>query len=50
MGSYLINLSFFYKPLGINHFVIITLVSLYILYLIFNVKYAIGLKKIKISF
>ncbi|NFR19415.1 sensor histidine kinase, partial [Clostridium botulinum] len=24
MGSYLINLSFFYKPLGINHFVIIT--------------------------
>ncbi|RHW62663.1 sensor histidine kinase, partial [Clostridium botulinum] len=39
MGSYLINLSFFYKPLGINHFVIITLVSLYILYFIFNVKY-----------
>ncbi|OSB18769.1 histidine kinase [Clostridium sporogenes] len=50
MGSYLINLSFFYKPLGINHFVIITLVSLYILYLIFNVKYAIGLKKDKNQF
>ncbi|MBD5587049.1 sensor histidine kinase [Clostridium botulinum] len=50
MGSYLINLSFFYKPLGINHFVIITLVSLYILYLIFNVKYAIELKKDKNKF
>ncbi|WP_205609501.1 HAMP domain-containing sensor histidine kinase [Clostridium botulinum] len=50
IGSYLINLSFFYKPLGINHFVIITLVSLYILYLIFNVKYAIGLKKDKKQF
>lgn len=50
MGSYLINLSFFYKPLGINHFVIITLASLYILYLIFNVKYAIGLKKDKNQF
>ncbi|KGO12799.1 histidine kinase dimerization/phospho-acceptor domain-containing protein [Clostridium botulinum] len=50
MGSYLINLSFFYKPLGINHFVIITLVSLYILYFIFNVKYAIKLKKDKPQF
>ncbi|NEZ53240.1 sensor histidine kinase [Clostridium botulinum] len=50
MGSYLINLSFFYKPLGINHFVIITLVSLYILYFIFNVKYAIKLKKDKNEF
>ncbi|EJO5348657.1 HAMP domain-containing histidine kinase [Clostridium botulinum] len=50
MGSYLINLSFFYKPLGINHFIIITLVSLYIFYLIFNVKYAIELKKDKNKF
>ncbi|EPY6470390.1 histidine kinase dimerization/phospho-acceptor domain-containing protein [Clostridium sporogenes] len=47
MGSYLINLGFFYKPLGINHFITITLVSIYILYFIFNVDYAIQLKKDK---
>ncbi|EPY2306426.1 HAMP domain-containing sensor histidine kinase [Clostridium sporogenes] len=50
MGSYLINLSFFYKPLGINHFVIITLVSLYVVYFIFNVNYGIKLKKDKNEF
>ncbi|MBY6950585.1 HAMP domain-containing sensor histidine kinase [Clostridium botulinum] len=50
MGSYLINLSFFYKPLGINHFIIITLISIYILYFIFNIKYAIELKKDKNKF
>ncbi|MFV3012132.1 histidine kinase dimerization/phospho-acceptor domain-containing protein [Clostridium botulinum] len=50
MGSYLINLSFFYKPLGINHFIVITLISIYILYFIFNIKYAIGLKKDKNEF
>ncbi|NFP90585.1 HAMP domain-containing histidine kinase [Clostridium sporogenes] len=50
MGSYLINLSFFYIPLGINHFVVITLVSIYIFYFIFNIKYAIELKKDKNKF
>lgn len=50
MGSYLISLSFFYKPLGINHFVIITLVSLYVVYFIFNVNYGIKLKKDKNEF
>lgn len=47
MGSYLINTSFFYKPLGINHFIVITLISIYIFYFIFNIKYAIELKKDK---
>ncbi|WP_163226630.1 HAMP domain-containing sensor histidine kinase [Clostridium sporogenes] len=47
MGSYLINTSFFYKPLGINHFTVITLISIYIFYFIFNIKYAIELKKDK---
>ncbi|WP_163281611.1 HAMP domain-containing sensor histidine kinase [Clostridium sporogenes] len=46
-GSYLINTSFFYKPLGINHFIVITLISIYIFYFIFNIKYAIELKKDK---
>ncbi|NFJ53264.1 sensor histidine kinase [Clostridium botulinum] len=50
MGSYLINTSFFYKPLGINHFIILTLISIYIFYFIFNVKYAIELKKDKNKF
>ncbi|MDU1320157.1 MAG: HAMP domain-containing sensor histidine kinase [Clostridium botulinum] len=50
MGSYLINLSFFYKPLGINHFVVTTLISIYIFYFIFNIKYAIELKKDKNKF
>lgn len=47
MGSYLINTSFFYKPLGINHFIVITLISIYIFYFIFDIKYAIELKKDK---
>ncbi|WP_163257728.1 HAMP domain-containing sensor histidine kinase [Clostridium sporogenes] len=47
MGSYLINTSCFYKPLGINHFIVITLISIYIFYFIFNIKYAIELKKDK---
>lgn len=50
MGSYLINLSFFYKPLGINHFIVTTLISIYALYFIFNFKYAIKLKKDKNEF
>ncbi|NFG68802.1 HAMP domain-containing histidine kinase [Clostridium sporogenes] len=50
MGSYLINLSFFYKPLGINHFIVTTLISIYIFYFIFNIKYAIELKKDKNKF
>ncbi|ENK0837016.1 sensor histidine kinase [Clostridium botulinum] len=50
MGSYLINLSFFYIPLGINHFVVITLVSIYVVYFIFNVNYGIKLKKDKNEF
>lgn len=50
MGSYLINLSFFYKPLGINHFIVTTLISIYVLYFIFNFKYAIKLKKDKNEF
>ncbi|WP_243154461.1 HAMP domain-containing sensor histidine kinase, partial [Clostridium sporogenes] len=44
---YLINTSSFYKPLGINHFIVITLISIYIFYSIFNIKYAIELKKDK---
>ncbi|NFP83875.1 HAMP domain-containing histidine kinase [Clostridium sporogenes] len=47
MGSYLINTSFFYKLLGINHFIVITLISIYIFYFIFNIKYDIELKKDK---
>ncbi|GAE02160.1 sensor histidine kinase [Clostridium botulinum B str. Osaka05] len=50
MGSYLINLSFFYKPLGINHFIVTTLISIYVLYFIFNFKYSIKLKKDKNEF
>ncbi|WP_061328379.1 MULTISPECIES: sensor histidine kinase [Clostridium] len=50
MGSYLINLSFFYKPLGINHFIVTTLISIYVIYFIFNFKYAIKLKKDKNEF
>ncbi|EKS4342427.1 HAMP domain-containing histidine kinase [Clostridium botulinum] len=50
MGNYLINLSFFYKPLGINHFIVTTLLSIYVLYFIFNFKYAIKLKKDKNEF
>ncbi|NFN85610.1 HAMP domain-containing histidine kinase [Clostridium sporogenes] len=50
MGSYLINASFFYIPLEINHFIILTLISIYIFYFIFNVKYAVELKKDKNKF
>ncbi|WP_423230266.1 histidine kinase dimerization/phospho-acceptor domain-containing protein [Clostridium acetireducens] len=47
MSTYLINISFFYKPLGIAHFTKLSFVSIYILYLIFNIKYAIKLKQNK---
>jgi signal transduction histidine kinase len=47
MLIYLINLNFFYKPLGIQHFIKIIILSIYVLYFILNFKAFIKLIKNK---
>ncbi|WP_027624065.1 sensor histidine kinase [Clostridium lundense] len=43
MSIYLKNVSFFYKPINIRQFIILTIVSIYCLYFMFNVYFALRL-------
>ncbi|WP_411682838.1 sensor histidine kinase [Clostridium thailandense] len=45
--EYFINLSFFYKPLGIDHFIKISILSVYLAFLILNMKKVLKLIKNK---
>lgn len=47
MLEYLMNLNFFYKPLRIEHFVKLTIVGIYLVYLVFNIKNFIKITKNK---
>lgn len=47
MLGYMLKLSFFYKPLGVKHFIKLTIVSIYVAYAIFSIKVFIKLMKNK---
>ncbi|WP_242861078.1 histidine kinase dimerization/phospho-acceptor domain-containing protein [Clostridium scatologenes] len=47
MLGYMLKLSFFYKPLGVKHFIKFTIVSIYVAYVIFSIKVFIKLMKNK---
>nr|WP_242859927.1 HAMP domain-containing sensor histidine kinase [Clostridium drakei] len=47
MLGYMLKLSFFYKPLGVKHFIKLTIVSIYVAYAIFSIEVFIKLMKNK---
>ncbi|WP_050607540.1 sensor histidine kinase [Clostridium niameyense] len=44
MAIYITNISFFYKPLEIQHFLKLSIISIYIFYFVYNLKYILVLK------